>query len=187
MFWRIIIQTAVVHTITYFIVGFSAFTLFKYTATLSDSKNNMRPATDLIVRIGTLFQPIRGVLFGIVFYLLKDIVFQQKDGWLIIWIMLVAIGILSTFAPAASSIEGFIYLKSDYGRNWGGLIEILIQSFLLSIITYYWVNHSDSILLTWIMGILFTIVILLPSLVLLVSLKKKKLVETGIQNKSDFA
>jgi hypothetical protein len=173
MFWRIIIETVIVHTITYFIVGFSAFTLFKYTSTLSDPKNNMRPATDLIVRAGTLFQPVRGVLFGIVFYLINDILFQQSEGWLIIWIMLVAIGILSTFAPAASSIEGFIYLKSDYGRNWGGLIEILVQSFLLSIITFYWVNHSQIILLNWIMGILFAIVLVLPVLGLLVNPKKQ--------------
>lgn len=178
MFWKIIVQTVIVHTITYFVVGFSAFTLFKYTSTLSDPKNNMRPATDIIVRAGTLFQPIRGVLFGIVFYLLKDILFQQPDGWIIIWVMLVAIGILSTFAPAASSIEGFIYLKSDYGRNWGGLIEILIQSFLLSIITFYWVKHSENTLLKWVMGILFAIVLALPMFGLLVNSKRQNFVKT---------
>ena len=174
MFWSIIIKTAIVHTITYFIVGFSAFSLFRYTTTLSDHKNNMRPATDLIVRAGTLFQPIRGVLFGIVFYLLRDILLSQSNGWLIMWIMLVITGILSTFAPAASSIEGFIYLKSDYGRNWGGLVEILTQSFLLSIITYYWVKHSESIVLNWIMGILFVIALLLPLLGMLANTKEKK-------------
>ena len=182
MFWRIIIQTVIVHTVTYFIVGFIAFTLFKYATTLSDPKNNMRPATDLIVRAGTLFQPIRGVLFGIVFYLLKDILFLHSAGWLIIWIMLVAIGILSTFAPAASSIEGLIYLKSDYGRNWGGLIEILIQSFLLSIITFYWVNHSQRIILNWIMWILFAIVLVLTVLGLLGNSKKQNFV-TAVSQK----
>jgi hypothetical protein len=174
MLWDILIKTAIVHTITYFIVGCSAFFLFKYKSTLSDTKNNMRPATDTIVRAGVLFQPIRGVLFGIVFFLLKDILFQQANGWLIMWIMLVIIGILSTFAPAASSIEGFIYLKSDYGRNWGGLIEILTQSFLLSILTYYWVNHLGNIPLNWIMGILFVIILLLPLLGLLANPKRKK-------------
>ncbi len=181
MFWRILIQTAIVHTITYFVVGFSAFTLFKYSSTLSDPKNNMRPATDIIVRAGTLFQPVRGILFGIVFYLIRDILFQQSDGWIIMWIMLVAIGILSTFAPAASSIEGFIYLKSDYGRNWGGLVEILIQSFLLSIITFYWVTHSNNIILNWIMGILFAIVLVLPVLGLLENSKKQNVMKTGSQ------
>lgn len=161
IFWIIIIKTAVVHTLTYFLVGVSAFTLFKYAAALSRSDNNFRPATDPLVRAGILFQPIRGILFGIVFYLLRDVLFQT-NGWLIIWIMLVIVGILSTFAPAGFSIEGFIYLKQVSITKWGGLVEILTQSFLLSVITYYWVNHPENILLNWLLGILFVIALLLP-------------------------
>ena len=129
MFWEIIIKTAIVHTLTYFIVGFAAFTIFNYSATLSHAKTNMRPATDLRVRAGVLFQPIRGVLFGIILFLLRDILIAQSNGWLITWLMFVIVGILGTFAPAASSLEGLIYLKPGIGTNWGGLIEILTQSF----------------------------------------------------------
>jgi hypothetical protein len=166
MFWNIIIKTAIVHTFTYFLVGFSAFTIFKYTSTLDHPANNFRPAADPLVRAGVLFQPIRGILFGIVFYFLKDIMFLQTNGWLTIWMILVVVGIFSTFAPAASSIEGLIYLKSD-GKNWGGLVEILTQSFLLSTVTYYWVNNSGDAFISWVCGGLFAAAILLSLLGLL--------------------
>jgi hypothetical protein len=173
MFWAIILKAVIIHTLTYFLVGFSAFTIFKYAATLSHPKTYMRPATDTLVRAGVLFQPIRGILFGLVFYLLRDALFRPPNGWLNMWVMLVVVGILSTFAPAASSIEGLIYLKRGLGTNWGGLVEILTQSFLLSIIIYYWVNHPESLLLNWIIAVLFVVALLLPILGIVINQKNK--------------
>ena len=172
MFWEIIIKTSIVHTSTYFIVGFIAFKVFNYTATLSHAKSNMRPATDLLVRAGVLFQPIRGVFFGIILFLLKDILIVHSNGWLITWLMFVIVGILGTFAPAASSFEGLIYLKLGIGTNWGGLIEILTQSFLLSVITFVWINNPNILWLNWAIGISFFLSLLLPVLGLLVNHKK---------------
>ena len=152
MFWVIIAKTIAVHTLTYFGVGFAAFKVFNYTATLAQKDNNFRPATDPLVRAGVLFQPLRGLLFGIVFYFFRDILFHPGNGWLIMWVMLVFVGILSTFAPAPTSIEGFIYTKPSSRRNWGGLVEILIQSLLLSIITHYWVVYPENTWLDWHLG-----------------------------------
>ncbi len=171
MFWEIILKTVVVHTVTYFVVGIPAFILFNYTATLADPSGNMRPASHPLVKAAILFQPLRGVLFGIVFYLLRDILFLQTNGWLITWIMLVVVGILSTFAPAGNSIEGFIFLKSSGVRNRFGILEILSQSLLLSVVTYYWVNHPEQIWLSWTLGILFIGILLLPVLGLLAERK----------------
>jgi hypothetical protein len=167
MLFSIAIRAASVHTVTYFLVGFAAFTLFHYQATLVDPSNNFRPATDPLVRAGVLFQPIRRLSFGMVFYLLRSVLFQQSTGWLITWVMLVAVGIFSTFAPAGGSIEGFIYFKPTSGHNWGGLAEILTQSLLLSVLTYVWVNHPNSLWMNWVFGILFGIALLLPALGLL--------------------
>jgi len=173
IFLTIVLKTTVVHTLTYFLVGFIAFTLFNYTATLSHPDNNFRPATDPLVRAGVLFQPIRGILFGVVFYLLRGVVFQT-NGWLILWATLVIVGILSTFAPAGYSIEGLIYLKRGSGANPGGLVEILLQSFLLSVTTYYWVTHPGIVWLNWLIGILFVIALLLPVLGLVAGRKDKE-------------
>jgi hypothetical protein len=48
-----------------------------------------------------------------------------------------------------------------------GLIEVLLQSLLLSIVVTYWVDRPDSRWLNWILGVLFIIVLLLPALGLL--------------------
>jgi len=162
----IISKTTVVHTVTYFICGVAAFFLFHYGGALSES-SFMRPATDPIVKVAVLFQPIRGLLFGIVFFLLRDILFKRKNGWLIAWIMLVFVGIISTFGPAPGSIEGYIYLKEGIIKTSGGITEILVQSFLLSFVTYYWVNHPEKKWLSWFIGILFSIVLTLAFLSLL--------------------
>jgi hypothetical protein len=71
--------------------------------------------------------------------------------------MLVVVGILSTFGPAPSSIEGLIYTKLSFKGLWGGLVEVLTQSLLLSVITYYWVTHPEKRWLNWVLGILFVI------------------------------
>ena len=168
MFWTIVVKTAAVHTVTYFVIGFIAYSLFKYKSTImADSTYGMRKATHPLVIGGVLFQPIRGFLFGVVFYLLKDSLFLQINGWLVIWVMLVVVGIISTFAPTPSSIEGFIYTKTTFGKSWFGLIEILAQSSLFSFTTFYWVNHPDDIWLNWLLYIVFIISIILPSLGLL--------------------
>jgi hypothetical protein len=130
----------------------------------------MRQSDDLLVRAGPLFQPIRGILFGSIFYLLRDIFFLENNGWLVIWATLVVIGIFSTFAPAPGSIEGFIYTKLTPNKNGiGGMVEVLTQSFLLSVLTYYWVNHSELVWLNWILGIFFMISMFLPILGLFIS------------------
>jgi hypothetical protein len=167
--WRIIAKTAVIHTLTYFAVGLVAFNLFDYSARLADPalSSLMRQTDDPLVQAGVLFQPIRGVLFGLVFYLLRDVLFRQKNGWLITWITLVVVGILSTFAPASGSIEGLIYTRSAFMGLWGGLVEVLSQSFLLSVLTYYWVNHPEKRWLNWVLGTLFFIALILPALGLL--------------------
>ena len=162
-------KTVVVHTLTYFFIGMIAFSLFNYAVNFADPAigSFMRQADDPMVQAGVLFQPIRGILFGLVFYLLRDILFKHEHGWLIMWITLVVIGILSTFGPTPGSIEGFIYTKLSLWSSWGGIVEVLSQSLLLSSIAFYWVNHPGKKWLAWILVILFLIALILPTLGLL--------------------
>ena len=62
-------KTIVVHTVTYFIVGVIVFNLFDYPARFAEPgvSSLMRPTDDPLVTAGVLFQPIRGILVGIVF------------------------------------------------------------------------------------------------------------------------
>jgi hypothetical protein len=53
---------------------------------------------------------------------------------------------------------------------WGGNIEVLAQSLLFSILTWYWVNHPQKRWINWLAGILFAIALLLPAMGLLARL-----------------
>ncbi|HUH97782.1 MAG TPA: hypothetical protein VLZ89_10515 [Anaerolineales bacterium] len=162
------LKTIVVHTITYFFMGVLAFTLLNYTQSYSSGALAcfMRPTSDPLVKAGVLFQPIRGLIFALAFYPLRELLFGRRSGWLVMWWTLVALGILSTFAPAPASIEGMIYTTLGT-PNITSYVEIVPQAFLLSAILFYWVNHPEKKWLNWVLGALFVIVMLLPVLGLL--------------------
>jgi hypothetical protein len=170
-FPAITVKTIAVHTITYSLVGWLAYTLFDYSAKFAEPVYSafMRQTDSPLVIAGVLFQPIRGVLFGVVFYLLQDVLFRKKYGWLVAWCTLVLVGIFSTFGPSPGSIEGFIYTVLPLKGQLGGLSEVILQSLLLSWILFFWVNHPEKRWLNWTIGVLFLIAILLPVIGLLVS------------------
>jgi hypothetical protein len=108
------------------------------------------------------------VLFGIVFYLLRDSLFSKQNGWLIAWAMLVIVGIICPFGPAPGSVEGLIYTKLPIESQLGvSLIEVFTQSLLLSALTVYWVKNPQVRWLNWVLSLLFMVVLLLPLLGLL--------------------
>ncbi len=162
------IKAVVVHTITYFVMGILAYTFLNYTEAFSNGPLAclMRPTTDRWVMAGVLFQPIRGVIFASVFYLLREPLFGKKNGWLIMWWTLVGLGILSTFGPAPASIEAVIYTKLPL-PSISSYIEIVPQALLLSAVLFYWVNHPDKKWLSWLLGGLFIVIMLFPVLGLL--------------------
>lgn len=170
--WGVGFRAVVVHTTTYLLVGMLAFTLFDYPALFSEPgmREVFRATDDPMVMAGPLFQPLRGALFGGVFYLRRDPFFSQPRGWLAMWIMLVVVGIVSTFGPAPSSIEGLVYttIPARFQLGWG-LLEVLAQSLLLSVGTWYWVRHPEQRRLTWVMSALFMIALILPAMGLLLT------------------
>lgn len=162
-------KTVVIHTVTYFLVGIMAFTVFDYGTHFASPElaGLMRQTDDPLVRAGPLFQPIRGVLFALAFYPLREVVFGRPRGWLAMWAVLVLVGIFSTFGPAPGSVEGLIYTRLPLGLQLGGLVEVLLQSLLLSVGLFLWVRHPGR---RWLNGVLvaaFLVVMALPALGLL--------------------
>jgi hypothetical protein len=168
-FSTLAVKTIVTHSVTYMILGLLASTLLDYGHLFADSSLNllMRPVSDPLVMAGPLFQPVRGFLFGIVFYLLREPFFEKKNGWLLMWTVLVIVGILNTFGPTPGSVEGIIYTILPLWVHLRGLPEVLLQSLCLSLVLFYWVNHPGKRWLNWAMGIAFFINITLPVLGLL--------------------
>lgn len=165
------VKTVIVHTITYLVAGILAYTLGGYEKTFSEPPLSylMRPTSDPRVMAGPLFQPVRGVIFALAFYPLRSVLFAKRRGWLILWWILLALGVLSTFGPTPGSVEGLIYTIIPPLAQILGLWEVLLQSLLFSGILFYWVNHPGKAWLNWTLGIAFSIVMILPLMGLLVA------------------
>lgn len=165
----LIFKTVIVHTITYFVAGVLAYTLGNYEKTFSQPplSHFMRPTSDPWVMAGPLFQPVRGVIFALAFYPLRNVLFGTRGGWLILWWLLLALGVLSTFGPAPGSVEGLIYTIIPPLAQILGLWEVLLQSFLFSVVLCYWVNHPGKPWLNRMLGIAFSFLMILSLLGLL--------------------
>jgi hypothetical protein len=160
-------RTVVCHTVTYVFMGILAAHFLNYADLMSHPESGMRPITDPWVMAGPLFQPLRGLVFALVFYPLREVLFGKKHSWLLMAWMLIGIGILSTFAAASGSIEGMIYTLSPIRLQIRGWLEIVTQALLFSALLCYWVNHSEKKWLNWTLGIVFFLVMALPVLGLL--------------------
>jgi hypothetical protein len=170
-FGSIVVRTIIVHTLTYMLMGIIfAFVVFDYRRLFSETglRFLMKPVNDVMVMAGPLFQPVRGMIFGLVFFLLRGPLFGTRRGWLVMWCILAGIGIINTFGPAPGSIEGMIYTVLPLRIHLTGLPEVLAQSFLLSVVLHYWVNHPGKKWLDWTLSILFILTIASPILGLLV-------------------
>ena len=163
------IRTVVVHTVTYFVAGILAYTLGDYERTYAESPLSyiMRPTSDPWVMAGPLLQPLRGLIFALALYPLRSVLFAERRGWLTLWWLLLALGVLSTFGPAPGSVEGLIYTVIPPRAQLLGLWEVLLQSLLLSFILFHWVNHPEKRWLGWTLGVAFCVVMALPVLGLL--------------------
>jgi hypothetical protein len=158
------LKTIIAHTITYFLMGILAAKFLNYAEQFARPEMScwMRQTTDPIIMAGPLFQPIRGLIFALVFYSLREILFTKKNGWLIMWWLLVGLGILSTFGPAPGSIEGMIYTVIPVRDQLVGWLEVVPQALFLSAILCYWVKHPKKRWLGWALGTVFVILLLLP-------------------------
>lgn len=166
-FLPLVVKTAACHTITYVFMGVLAAHFLNYAELLARPDSGMRHIDDPLVMAGPLFQPLRGLVFALVFYPLRESLFGKKNGWMLMSWMLITLGILSTFGPASGSIEGMIYTTAPIRSQLRGWLEVVPQAVLLSALLCYWVNHPAKKWLSWVLGILFFVVMALPVLGLL--------------------
>ncbi len=157
------VKTIIVHTVTYFVMGILALSILEYGTLYAHAglAGFMRPTTDPMVMAGPLFQPFRGLVFALAIYPLLGVFMERRHGWMLLWWLLVALGIISTFGPAPGSLEGLVYTRVSIPDQLIGLPEVLLQSLLLALGVVYWVSHPDKRWLTWLMAASFVVIILL--------------------------
>ncbi|KYF56109.1 hypothetical protein BE08_07770 [Sorangium cellulosum] len=165
----VMVKTLVTHSVTYMVMGLLASSILDYTRLFAESSLSlmMRPTSDPWVMVGPLLQPLRGVMFGVVFHVLRGPLFERKNGWMAMWLTLVVLGIFGTFGPAPGSMEGMIYTVFPPSVHLRGLPEVVLQSLLLSLILVHWVNNPQQRWLHRVMWIAFAILMSLPILGLL--------------------
>ena len=166
-FLPLAVKTVICHTVTYFVMGVLAFHFLHYADLFNKPNSGLRPMTDPLIVFGPALQMVRGVLFATVFYPLREILFGRWNGWLLAAWMLIGIGILGTFAAPPGSVEGFIYTTVPIRSHVRGYLEIVPQALLLSVLLYYWVRHPGKAWLNWVLGVAYSICVLLPMVGLL--------------------
>ena len=67
-----------------------------------------------------------------------------------------------------SRVSHGVYTTVPLGGQLFGLTEVFVQSLLLAVVLFYWVTHPEKRWITWVLGTLLVIVLLLPTLGLLV-------------------
>jgi hypothetical protein len=166
----LIVKTAIVHTLTYFIFGALAATVLDYQAAFARPELAcwMRQFGDPLILAGPLFQPIRGLVFALAIYPFREIIFGRKRGFLTLWWLLVSLGIINTFGPAPGSIEGVIYTVIPPRDQFAGYLEVVPQALLLSLMLVYWTNHPEKRWLNWVFSTAFVAVITLSLTALLI-------------------
>jgi hypothetical protein len=157
-------KTVICHTLTYFLMGALAFYFLHYADFINKPNSGMRPTSSPLIVMGPALQLFRGVLFAAVFYPFRDRLFGRKDGWLLMGWMLIALGILGTFAAPAGSLEGFIYTTIPARSQFLGYLEVVPQALLLSALLTYWVNHPGKKWLSWTLSVMYAVCVILPLL-----------------------
>ena len=143
-FAAFVIRVIVAHTATYFIFGILMSNVFNYAEIFKREiiRDYMLPIDEHNVLAGPFLQPIRGLIFAMGLWPIRNLLLERKRGWLILWGLLVTIGILSTPAAAPSSIEGMLYSKLPVWYHLIGYPEILLQTLVFSIWLVSWERQS---------------------------------------------
>lgn len=165
-FASLAVKTVACHTLTYMVMGALAYHFLNYAAVIKNPYSLMKPVTSKWVIFGAPLQVFRGVLFASVFYLFRGQLFGRKNGWLRMAWLLIGIGILGTFAAPPGSLEGFIYRTIPTLGQLRGYLEVVPQALLLSALLTYWVNHAEKKWLSWTLGVLYALCVLLPAMAL---------------------
>ncbi|MBS7632232.1 hypothetical protein KEJ15_01225 [Candidatus Bathyarchaeota archaeon] len=137
-------RVTLVHFITYIVFGIIFFNLLGYATIYASSElaAYMRSTTDPLVMAGPLFQLIRGPIIALALYPFRKIFTDTKQGWALLWGLLLALMIIAPAGAAPGSIEGLIYTKVPLWFHVISLPEVVLQTLVLSWLVITWQKHT---------------------------------------------
>jgi hypothetical protein len=140
-FFSFIWRVTACHTLSYFLFGLAAATLFHYRDWFqSEAMAGYMVSMDAPrVAAGPALQVFRGLLFGLVLWPVRTAFLHHPRGWLHLWLLFIGLAILGTAGPAPGSIEGWIYTRLPH--NFAGLFEVFSQTLAFSLLLTRWYRH----------------------------------------------
>lgn len=133
--WRVVAA----HTGTYLVAGLLGSTLLDYASWWeTEWMSHYRPMDSSWVAAGPALQVIRGGILAVVLYPFRSVFLERKRGWLDLGILLVGVGILSTYSAGPSSVEGVIYTELPLKYHLFGIPEVFGQALAFSICLVGW-------------------------------------------------
>jgi hypothetical protein len=138
------VRAMVVHTVTYFLFGVVMSRVFGYERVfrLETIRDFMRPLDSPFVLAGPMLQPLRGLVLAIGAWPLRGFLLEHRRGWLVLWGVFLAFGILGPPGAAPCSMEGVIYSKLPLWFHLMGLPEIGLQTLVFSIVLLRWERRA---------------------------------------------
>ena len=158
-FWRI----SASHIVTYFVAGLLAYNLLDYKGLFETDSLScyMKPLDSPWMAAGPALQIIRGLIFSLALWPFRNIILENKTGWLKLWILIIGLCILSTTSACPGSVEGMIYSLIPVKNQIIGYLEVVPQTCLFSVIVISWYHYPKKI---WtILSIFFVALIILMS------------------------
>jgi len=139
------VRGMVVHTATYLFFGIVASRVFDYARVfqLETIRDFMRPMDSPFVLAGPMLQPLRGLVLALGAWPLRDFLLEQRRGWLVLWGLFLAFGILGPPGAAPCSMEGVIYSKLPLWYHLMGLPEIGLQTLAFSVLLLQWERRAS--------------------------------------------
>lgn len=137
-------QVTLVHFTTYIIFGIIFFNLLGYATIYASSEiaTYMRSTTDPLVMASPLFQLIRGPIIALALYPFRKIFTDTKQGWALLWGLLLALMIIAPAGAAPGSIEGIIYTKVPLWFHVISLPEVILQTLVFSWLVITWQKRT---------------------------------------------
>ena len=156
--WRVIAA----HVIAYFFAGIISMNLFNYKELfISDTFSLfMRPTTEPIIALGVCLQIIRGIVMALVLLPFRKVFTEEKYGFLKLGFLIFGLSVISTFAAACGSIDGFIYTKLSFMEHVIGYPEAFLWIFLFVGILWAFYKFEKKLINIIAIVLLFLIVLM---------------------------
>lgn len=142
---RFVASASVSHAVTYFVAGIIAAQALGYAALFEQPilRDYYLPSGSVDIVASGLAQLVRGAMFGLVLLPFRGALAATRLGWLWLWLLFCAIGVLGTPAASPGSFEGVLYSRLPLWFHLVALPEVMLQTLAFSVLVHRSLRAAD--------------------------------------------